>query len=70
MQGDEEGLGERLRHCREIALTYAQRALAARSLRVYETMLYASILRFDGDPLLNWPLDGAAAAESPMLHSA
>jgi hypothetical protein len=55
--------------CR-IALSYAQRWLGdyADSLRVHDTTLYASILRFDDDVLVNWHLYGAPAAESPVLH--
>lgn len=70
LRGEEEGLGEGLRYRCEISLTYARRWLTAspESLRVHDTTLYASILRFDDDVLLNWHLYGSPAADSPVLH--
>jgi hypothetical protein len=69
-RGQEEGLGDGLSARCQIALTYAQRWLAAypASLRMHDTTLYASILRFDDDVLVNWHLYGAPAADSPVLH--
>jgi transcriptional regulator with XRE-family HTH domain len=70
IRGQEEGLGDGLGARCRIALTYAQRWLAEHpdSLRLHDTTLYASILRFDDDVLVNWHLYGAAAADSPVVH--
>jgi hypothetical protein len=35
---------------------------------LHDATLYASILRFDDDLLVNWHLFGAPAADSPVLH--
>lgn len=70
LRGEEEQLGDGLRHRCQLSLTYARRWLAdaSDSLRLHDTTLYASILRFDDDLLVNWHLYGSAASDSPVLH--
>lgn len=70
IRGREEGIGDGLGARCRIALAYARRALGEYPgrLLVHDTTLYASILRFDDDVLVNWHLYGAPAAESPVLH--
>jgi hypothetical protein len=69
-RGAEEGIDDLLSARCRLAWTYAQRVFAdcPGSLRLHDTTLYASILRFDDDLLVNWHLFGAAAADSPVLH--
>lgn len=70
LRGQEEQLGDGLRHRCQLSLTYAKRWLADApdSLRLHNTTLYASILRFDDDLLVNWHLYGSPAPDSPVLH--
>jgi len=53
-----------------MALSYAKHWLGedSNAIRLHATTLYASILRFDDDVLVNWHLFGAPAADSPVLH--
>jgi transcriptional regulator with XRE-family HTH domain len=69
-RGEEEDLGDALGWRCEISVRYAQRALAGftERVRLHDTTLYASILRFDDDVLVNWHLYGAGAPNSPVLH--
>jgi hypothetical protein len=69
-RGEEEGIGALMGSRCELALGYAQGWLGAESLaiRLHDTTLYATILRFDDDVLVNWHLFGAPAADSPVLH--
>lgn len=70
LRGSEEGIGDLLASRCELAATYARQALGPKegSIRIHDTTLYASILRFDDDVLANWHLYGAPAAVSPVLH--
>ncbi len=69
-RGAEEGIGDLLAGRCRLAVTYAQRFVAdvPDAIRLHDTTLYASILRFDDDLLVNWHLYGSAAAEAPMFH--
>lgn len=69
-RGEEEQIGSGLEHRCALSLTYARRWLGAvdGSLRVHDTTLYASVLRFDDDLLVNWHLYGSPAADAPVLH--
>jgi transcriptional regulator with XRE-family HTH domain len=70
LRGREEGIGDALIGRCRLALSYAQsiRALEPNAIRLSDATLYASILRFDDDVLLNTHLLGNAAAESPVFH--
>lgn len=70
VRGAEEGIDDLLAARCRLALTYVQRVLAdvPGSIRLHDTTLYASILRFDDDLLVNWHLYGAPAADSPVLQ--
>lgn len=70
VRGAEEGIGDLLSARCRLATTYAKHALAASpgAIRLHDTTLYASILRFDDDLLVNWHLYGVPAAESPVLQ--
>ena len=69
-RGDEEGIGGGLAGRCRLALTYAQPLVDAHpgSVRISDATLYASILRFDDDVLVNTHLWGNPAAASPVLH--
>jgi transcriptional regulator with XRE-family HTH domain len=69
-RGGEEHIGDLLGARCRLAATYAQNALreAPSAIRLHDTTLYASILRFDEDVLVNWHLYGAPAAESPVMQ--
>jgi hypothetical protein len=69
-RGAEEGIGALLAARCQLAATYAKPVLDADpgSIRLHDTTLYASILHFDDDLLVNWHLYGAPAAASPVLH--
>ncbi len=69
-RGDEEGIGANLAARCRLALAYAQPVadLAPGSVRCSDATLYASILRFDDDLLVNVHFWGNAAAASPVLH--
>lgn len=69
-RGAEEGVGRLLAARCELAVQYAQPVVAAdpAAVRLHDTTLYASILRFDDDLLVNWHLYGAPAAASPVLY--
>jgi hypothetical protein len=70
VRGAEEGIGTLLAARCELAAKYARpiRDADPDSIRLHDTTLYASILRFDDNVLVNWHLFGAPAAESPVLH--
>jgi len=70
VRGAEEGIGELLAARCHLAAKYSAPVLAAdpESIRLHDTTLYASILRFDDDLLVNWHLYGAPASESPVFH--
>lgn len=70
VRGAEEGIGTSLAGRCELAAKYARPVLDAdpESLRLHDTTLYASILRFDDDLLVNWHLFGVPASAAPVLH--
>jgi transcriptional regulator with XRE-family HTH domain len=70
LRGREEGVGEALAARCRLALTYAQgiHQVAPSAVRITGATLYASILRFDDDILLNTHLWGNPAADSPVFH--
>lgn len=70
LRGAEEGVGDLLAARCRLAATYAVHALSETpaSMKVHDTTLYASILRFDEELLVNWHLYGAPASESPVLQ--
>lgn len=70
LRGHEEGIGDALAARCRLAASYARdiRDTASRAVRVSGATLYASILRFDDDVLLNTHLWGNAAADSPVFH--
>lgn len=70
VRGADEGIGDLLAARCRLAIGYAQPLLQADpdAIRLHDTTLYASILRFDDDLLVNWHLYGAPASESPVLH--
>jgi len=69
-RGREEGIGNLMTSRCQLALGYAREHLADHldAIRLHDTTLYASILRFDDQLLVNWHLYGAAAKDSPVLH--
>jgi hypothetical protein len=69
-RGSEEGIDDLLAARCRLAATYANLSLAETpgAIRLHGTTLYASVLRFDDDLLVNWHLYGAAAAESPVIQ--
>ena len=69
-RGEEEGIGANLGARCELAITYATPIADADSgaVRISGATLYASILRFDDDLLVNVHLYGNPAAASPVLH--
>jgi lambda repressor-like predicted transcriptional regulator len=69
-RGAEEGIGKLLAARCELAANYARPVLEVDpgAIRLHDTTLYASILRFDDDLLVNWHLYGAPAAASPVLY--
>lgn len=69
-RGREERIDDGLMHRCALSLTYARRWLDQHgdSLRVHDTTLYASVLRFDNDLLVNWHLYGVPAAQAPVIH--
>jgi hypothetical protein len=69
-RGVEEGIGDGQTHRCALSLTYARRWLGEHDgcLRLHDTTLYASMLRFDDELLVNWHLYGAPAGDSPVLH--
>jgi hypothetical protein len=70
IRGGEERIGDLLSARCRLAATYAAQALSVSpdAIRVHDTTLYASILRFDDDLLVNWHLYGVPASESPVLQ--
>jgi hypothetical protein len=70
LRGEEEGIGEALAGRCRLAAKYAVplRRVKADAVRQTGTTLYASILRFDDDLLLNTHLWGNPAVDSPVLH--
>jgi hypothetical protein len=70
LRGNEETIGDALAARCRLAIAYAQEIqnTAPHAVRVTGATLYASILRFDNDVLLNTHLWGNAAADSPVLH--
>jgi hypothetical protein len=69
-RGDEEGIGSNLAARCRIAIAYSQPLAEVRpsAVRCSDATLYASILRFDEDLLVNVHLWGNPAAASPVLH--
>jgi len=69
LRGHEEGIGESLAARCRMALSYARPILDAdpKSVRCSGATLYATILRFDDDLLVNMHLWGNAACASPVL---
>ena len=70
LRGTEEGIGDALAARCRLALAYAAPVAQAHpdALRCSDKILYASILRFDDEVLLNTHLWGNPAASSPVLH--
>src|SRR5579875_928603 len=70
LRGREEGIGDALAARCRLATSYARGIHDAdsRAVRITGATLYASILRFDNDVLLNTHLWGNAAADSPVFH--
>jgi hypothetical protein len=70
LRGSEEGIGDLLVARARLAATYARHALAdgPSVIRLHDTTLYTSLLRFDDELLVNWHLYGAPASQSPVLH--
>jgi hypothetical protein len=70
LRGQEEGIeGALAGRCR-LAATYARPIHEAdgNAVRLSDGTLYASMLRFDDDVLLNTHLWGSPAGDSPVLH--
>lgn len=69
-RGAEEGIGSNLAARCRLAIAYSQPLAEVRSgaVRCSEATLYASILRFDDDLLVNMHLWGNPASASPVLH--
>ena len=69
-RGEEEGIDDLLASRCRLSASYAKRHLGTdpNLLRLHDTTLYASLLRFDDSVLINWHLYGAPAAESPIFH--
>lgn len=70
IRGVEESIDGLLGARCQLSVTYARRFLdrSVDAIRLHDTTLYASILRFDVDLLTNWHLFGAPASEAPVLH--
>lgn len=70
VRGREERIGDLVAARCRLATTYAQHALigSPAAIRLHDTTLYASVLRFDDELLANWHLYGAPASDSPVLH--
>jgi hypothetical protein len=70
IRGREEGIDDLLAARCRLAAKYADQALRGSPavIRNHDTTLYATILRFDDELLINWHLYGAPAAESPVLQ--
>jgi transcriptional regulator with XRE-family HTH domain len=68
-RGDEEGIGESLAARCRMALSYAKPIVDAdpKAVRCSGATLYATILRFDDELLVNMHLWGNAACASPVL---
>jgi len=69
-RGEEEGIGDAMAARCRLALTYATPLARARpgAVRRSDRVLYASLLRFDDEVLVNTHLWGNPAACSPVLH--
>jgi transcriptional regulator with XRE-family HTH domain len=70
LRGQEEGVdGSLAVRCR-LAIGYAQsiRHVDPQAIRLSDATLYATILRFDDDVLLNTHLWGNPASDSPVFH--
>lgn len=70
LRGEDEGIGEGMAGRCRLAASYAAplRRIKPEAVRQTGTTLYASILRFDDDLLLNTHLWGNPAVDSPVLH--
>jgi lambda repressor-like predicted transcriptional regulator len=70
VRGAEEGIDDLLAARCRLAARYAEQSLAGSPavVRMHDTTLYATILRFDDQLLVNWHLFGAAAADSPVFQ--
>jgi transcriptional regulator with XRE-family HTH domain len=70
LRGHEEGIGDALAARCRLAASYARgiQSTDSQAVRISGATLYASILRFDDDVLLNTHLWGSAAADSPVFH--
>jgi hypothetical protein len=70
LRGEDEGIGDSLAARCRLAVSYAQpiHQVDPGAVRVSGATLYASILRFDNDILLNTHLWGNAAGDSPVFH--
>lgn len=70
LRGEEEGIGDAMAARCRLALTYATPLVRARpgAVRRSDRVLYASLLRFDDEVLVNTHLWGNPAACSPVLH--
>lgn len=70
LRGREEGVDESLAVRCRLAIGYAQpiHHVDPNAVRVSDATLYATILRFDDDVLLNTHLWGNPASDSPVFH--
>ncbi len=70
LRGEEEGIGDAMAARCRLALTYAGPLARAQpgAVRHSDRVLYASLLRFDDEVLVNTHLWGNPAACSPVLH--
>lgn len=70
VRGAEEGIDDLLAARCRLAAKYAEQSLSSSpaAVRLHDTTLYATILRFDDQLLVNWHLFGAPAADSPVLQ--
>lgn len=70
LRGQEERVGDALVGRCRLAANYAQPVinLEPNAVRLSDATLYASVLRFDDDVLLNTHLWGNPAGDSPVFH--
>ena len=69
-RGVEEGIGDDLAARIRLSLTYLRPAAEAAGvdIRLHDTVLYASMYRFDDEMLVNAHVGGSPAAQNPVLH--
>lgn len=69
-RGVEEGIGDDLAARIRLSLTYMRPVAEANGvdIRLHDSVLYASMYRFDDDLLVNVHVGGSPAAQNPVLH--